>query len=457
MKNSIEFKNILTLLRFFYLDSFHGLFNRPFFRKRINKYALIILFLFLYFIYFYYNMIEVAHLAQGTQDASSKSILMASKVTLSSYTNLTFVISIIFFVFINSTISLSKNSLYFAKILPFSLREVEVSLNIFRLSVSLFFFELIMIVVLPALKLIPMTLFMSFLFLITLHLIFIDGFLLVSWIYHFIIQLFSKNRSLVSFALDLILSMISIIYSTSLRYIVDYTVGQSSFSISNIILSIFSLSMLLLIVNYFLIKNSIKADASYARTNFIFLFPLNNDGLNLSFPPVIRHKEFIYFLGFTILTLGILVIQNGLNNAMQSLAFLFPMIGISGICYSEGTIKFKKLFNILRLTPFNEFSSILFVSSTLMVPSLLIGILVIHSLDPYVFGICIFVSSITAGLLFPKSESNINETVSFFITFVVIVLLAISINVKGSLLLALFILLVILYCLLKIESKETKL
>lgn len=203
MTNSLKFKNILCILKFFYNDTFHGLFNRPFFKRKINRYGLILILIFLYLGYFYLNMVELNTLSKNIHGINNADLMVAAKMTLSSYFNVVLILSGFLFILINSTVSLSKNSLFFAKTLPFSEKEVSVSQMIFKLSVALALFELLIIIVIPTLKLIPMNIFTACLVLMTLHTLFIASFILFELLYTLVLKDTTvTKRLLLTFSLD---------------------------------------------------------------------------------------------------------------------------------------------------------------------------------------------------------------------------------------------------------------
>ena len=188
MRSSPSSKNILCLLKFFYNDTFHGLFNRPFFRSRLNRYGLLLLLTAAYLGYFYLNMVQLSTLTTNAKEADQATLLLAGKMTLSSYFNVVFILGTFMFILLNATVSLNRNSLFFAKTLPFSEREVNVSQRLFKLSVALVFFELLMIIVAPALKLIPMQWGIALLVLLTLHTVFIASFWILDFLYAALLQ-----------------------------------------------------------------------------------------------------------------------------------------------------------------------------------------------------------------------------------------------------------------------------
>jgi len=72
------------------------------------------------------------------------------------------------------------------------------------------------------------------------------------------------------------------------------------------------------------------------------------------------------------------------------------------------------------------------------------------------YGINIFFAATIAGFLFPKSQSNINETIASVLTIILIVLLSVLVSIDGALYPTLAILLGVLYLILKKEYEVAK-
>lgn len=458
MINSLKFSNVLDILKFFYTDTFHGLFNRPFFKSKINLYSSIVVVILLYLGYFYLNMVQLTTLSNGTKNLETSHIMIAAKMTLSSYFNVTLILSAFLFTLVNSTVGLSKNSLFFAKTLPFSEREISVSQKIFKLSVALAIFELVIIIVAPALKLIPMSIFTALLVLLTLHITFIAGFLIFELLYALTLRRATGTKRLsLTFLLDLIIIILSTVHLVATRYKIDDWVSQQKESIFQITLTIFGVSAIIAIIAYLINNKFLAKDHVYIQSNYFNLrIPVIKIGLSTTMPAVIRSKNFLYFWGLAIvITIGS-ILQNGIADTLQTLVFLLPILGISAISYADATLSVRKLFNLYQIKPINELLSLFWVSIILMLPALLVGIIVVKSIDPYLYGVSIFIGAMITGFLFPKSQSNINETISSVLTFVIIIILSSLININDALYPALVVLLVVLYLILKKEYEVPK-
>ncbi|NBK97223.1 MAG: hypothetical protein EOM50_04290 [Erysipelotrichia bacterium] len=76
---------------------------------------------------------------------------------------------------------------------------------------------------------------------------------------------------------------------------------------------------------------------------------------------------------------------------------------------------------------------------------LLIGLLAINSISPYLYSLAILLVSLIIGFLFPKSMSNINETISAFLVMLMLMILSMLANIKWTLVPIIILLIIILY------------
>jgi len=458
VRSSPSSKNILCLLKFFYNDTFHGLFNRPFFRSRLNRYGLLLLLTAAYLGYFYLNMVQLSTLTTNAKEADQATLLLAGKMTLSSYFNVVFILGTFMFILLNATVSLNRNSLFFAQTLPFSEREVNVSQRLFKLSVALVFFELLMIIVAPALKLIPMQWGVALLVLLTLHTVFIASFWILDFLYAALLQKMSGlKRIILGFVLDLCLIGLVTFHLIKTRFQIDVWVSTLPYSILTLTLFVLAGSILIGGAAYLLQTLFFSRNHLYVRQSYFKLgLPAFNIGLATTMPAIIRSKNFLYFWALLAVMSAGALYQVGLGGTMQLWLFLLPILGIVTITYADATLAVRKLYGLYRIHPLMELGSLLGVSIILMAPALYVGIVETNSLNPYLYGINIFFAATIAGFLFPKSQSNINETIASVLTIILIILLSVLVSIDGALYPALLFLLGVLYLILKKEYEVAK-
>ncbi|WP_430786890.1 hypothetical protein VBD025_15005 [Virgibacillus flavescens] len=458
MTNSLKFKNILCILKFFYNDTFHGLFNRPFFKSKVNRYGLILILTLLYLGYFYLNMSQLNTLSRNIQDIQSADLLIAAKMTLSSYFNVVLILSAFLFILVNSTVSLNKNSLFFAKTLPFTEKEVSISQMIFKLSVALAFFELLIIIVAPALKLVSVNIFTAGLVLLTLHTIFIASFFTFELVYTLVIKnTMGTKRLLFTFSLDFLIIVFVTIHLLITRFKLDAWVSVQKESILQMTSIVFFTSLIVGVIAYLLNALFFAKDNVYVQSNYFKLgLPAFSVGLATTMPAIVRSKNFLYFWALLlVISIGSLI-NNGFAGTLQLWLFLLPVLGIVTITYADTTASIRKLFSIYKINPMTELASLLGVSVILMCPALYVGFAETQTLDPYMYGINIFFVATIAGFLFPKSQSNVNETIASVLTFVIIIILSALISIDGALYPTLLVLLGVLYLILKKEYEVAK-
>lgn len=457
MKNSLKFSNILIILKFFYNDTFHGLFNRPFFKSKFNRYGLLIFVTFIYLSYFYLNMVELRMLSDGISSSSASQIMSASKITLSSYFNVVIILGVFLFILVNSTVKLNKSSLFFAKTLPFSEREISISQKIFKLSVTLCIFELVIIIAAPILKLIHMSIFTAMLVLLTLHTVFIASFLVIESIYSFVLERFTGSKKLlINFLLDLMFMTISTIHLLVTRFKIDFWVSLQQITILQITLMVLTISSFIGILAYIINNRYLAKDSTYVEANYFKGIPVIKVGLATTMPAILRSKNFLYFSGLIIIVSIVSIVKNDMSSTLQVLVFLFPVISFVAISYADATLSIRKLFDLYGIKPIDELLSLLGISIILMLPTLIVGIMAVKSIDPYIYGINIFFVATIAGFLFPKSQSSINETISALLTIVIVIILSALISIDGALYPALLVLLSALFIILKKEYGDSK-
>ncbi|WP_238535184.1 hypothetical protein [Fictibacillus macauensis] len=324
---------------------------------------------------------------------------------------------------------------------------------IFKLSVALAFFELLIIIVIPTLKLIPMNIFTACLVLMTLHTLFISSFFIFDLIYTLVLKdtTFTK-RILLTFALDFLIVVLVMVHFLVTRFKVDAWTSVQKESILVMTCIVFFASLMIGTIAYLLNSMFFAKDNIYVHLNYFkIVLPAFSIGLATTMPAIIRSKNFLYFWALLIVISIGSFIQNGLDGTLQLWLFLLPILGIVAITYGDAMISVRKLFSIYKISPLTELISLLGVSIILMSPALYVGIAEKQSLDPFMYGINIFFVATIAGFLFPKSQSNVNETIASVLTFVIMIILSALISFEGALYPSLIILLCVLYLILRKE------
>lgn len=456
--NSLKLTNVLILLKFFFNNALQGILNRPFFKKKVNIYGFVCMVLIIYIGYFYLNIVEVSELSENITYIDEDEYIMLSKITMSSFFNIILILSVGIILLINLTINLNKNSVFFAKTLPFLNKEVIVSNILFKLSVALIIFEIVVVMVVPALKLMSRNLFTMVFIFSTLHVLFIAVFFVIELIYSSILRdKIGSVRWMLSFALDVLMVIFMTTHFVVTRFKVDAWIALQQASVFQMTSILFVSSLLIGLISFLINIKYISVNNIYVRSNYFkFGFPTFNIILATTLPAIIRSKNFLYFIAFLLVVSISSYVQVGVSAMFQILMFVLPLFGVIAINYADSTDKVRKFFNLYRITPVRELSSILVVGLILLIPTLILGFVEGQNDKLYLYGINIFIVSILIGFLFPKSQSNINETIASVLAIIVIILLSLMISLKGVLYLCLLFLLCILYFVLKKEYEVEK-
>lgn len=456
--NSVTLKNILVLLKLFYNNTFHGVFNRPFFKHKRNRYGFIFVLVVIYIGYFYLNIIEIEQLGRGLYIMDDAEYLYLSKITMSSFFNVILMISVIIAIFIHRTISLNRNALFFAKTLPFSEKEVIMSYMIFKLSVAIMLFEIIIIIMVPALKLMSTHLFVMLFVFITMHALFIAVFFIMEMIYAVISR--TKGiilRNILSFLVDITFIFLLFTHFLTIRFTIDRWVGMQAMTVAQMVSIVFMSSVMIgslaLLLNYtYIVKDDMQLKPQYFKVGI----PSFHIILPTTIPAIVRNKNFFYFIGLFLVVSLSAFIQAGRQGMLESLVFIMPLFGFIAITYADATNHVRKVFHLYRIKPIIELSSLVLSTLVLVLPTLWLGFVQGEGFILYVYSINIFIGAVLIGFLFPKSESNVNETIATLLLMIVVIVLSLLVNMKGALYPCLFLLLLMLYVVIKKEYEVAK-
>ncbi|MFD1125064.1 hypothetical protein ACFQ22_06825 [Lentilactobacillus raoultii] len=446
-------KDISQLLKFLYQDAFYGLFNHPFFKRKINVIILISILGALYLSYFYVNMRQLAILSNFS-NATPAEIAVASKITLISFYDVTIVLSVVIFMVINSTGGLSKNSIYFVATLPFKRKEVLISYKIFKLSIGATLFSILIIIVTPALKLVTSSYMIALTILLSLYLVFGAIFLIINNLYSFIkVNIFHNNR-LGILILNLCILLITIFYFLVGRYKVEYFIGNSIATKPLIVITSVLSSIILWVVG-FISMNRLDIHTLFTIKKDFLGFPvkpLKASTLTMPIFATFRNKKFLYFSLIFVLLVALTVIFQNKQNELQLLIYMSPLFGVPLMSYADATLDFRKMITSFNVKSINELQGIVLITFIISIPSLIIGLASNQKLILFFLTINIALSGIIIGFLFPKSQGNINDTVSSVLLIIVIILLLLSLNIQWALFPICCFLIICLYIILKKET-----
>jgi hypothetical protein len=448
MISSQPLKNISKIVKFFITETFKGVTNRGFFKTKANKVLLSTGFIILYVLYFYMNVKQAAILSNGTSSADFETITYL----ISSFTNTILILSILVFLIVNSTFTLSPITLFTIKKLPFSNKEITISQKVFKALLGLIIFEVLLIVMLPSLTMISISLISLILFFISTHIVFLIGFLMCQLIFSlsfFIIPSF-KIRI---YTLNIFFSIYSVFYMFYFRFKIDTFVVSSGIIITNEVLLYFLFIMLfLMVVNVVLLLNIGSDNEAFIRENFSRI------------PNLVRTKNFAmlsFFRSKKLLVIFLLVISISLANLflLKSISavtyniYIYLLVPFNGILYSSANYKFRHTLIKYNISILREFVLIQITNIVLAVPIILACIVDIENFVMILFSMTLFNISLSMGLIFPKQISSVNETFSTLTSIVLSMLVITIINNTAFVFLAFIISSLVLLVILRQENR----
>lgn len=426
MKESIRLKNLYSLLHYYFNDILKGALERGFLKKRINRYSLFLVCFISYFAYFISNMRATGQLVKTANNISNGTeALKLLKITIMSYADMYIILSVAFFIFLNSTISLTQSSHYITNILPFSKKEILIAQKVYKLFIGIILFEGVQLLVFPFLGSITIfTMMEKFALLLLFHVEYIAVFFLLDTIYQIILSRMANTiKAIITWLLDILLIVFAGSYFYIFRFKVEKLVGEADYSVQIIIGTLLIFFTLLFIINFVLMLKCDNITVAQNRQTYIFnRVPALRLNLVTTFPVFYRHKNFIYNLSMILFLSVIMYSQGGRRLAMQTFSIYYFVIPLVSMYYADATSGVRKMYNFLRVSLYREISSLLLSLAIILLPQIVVCYLFVGHYETVQLSILVFVTALLMGLLFPKSRGNINEAVSSILVFLVIIL-----------------------------------
>ena len=219
MIKSNGLKQVLFLVEFFINSALKGILNRPFFSSKIRKTIFFAIFFSLYFAYFMYNMSELNHISSNLSAVDNSLLHKGQAITFFSYFSNTITLAIVSFVFVETTVSLDKSSLFFVKALPYQNIVVYRAYVLFKIIVMLTIYGLVSVIAVPTIKLITDSFFEGILFSITQFLTFLITVILLECCTRIFKITWFVRKSLVSVVLSIhyLILLLSTLYYMNLK------------------------------------------------------------------------------------------------------------------------------------------------------------------------------------------------------------------------------------------------
>lgn len=449
MIKSNGLKQVLFLVEFFINSALKGILNRPFFSSKIRKTIFFAIFFSLYFAYFMYNMSELNHISSNLSAVDNSLLHKGQAITFFSYFSNTITLAIVSFVFVETTVSLDKSSLFFVKALPHQNIVVYRAYVLFKIIVMLTIYGLVSVIAVPTIKLITDSFFEGILFSITQFLTFLITVILLECCTRIFKITWFVRKSLVSVVLSIhyfILLLSTLYYFFHFRYEFESTLANNVTNLSSYIIISFSVAICLfcmfsLIIYSYPTKENIFISRRYIRMPVVE-------------KTIFRNKQNIgiLLLFFTICT--IVTIQSGINIGIIVGGSLLPFAGILLLHFADVTALFRKQFDLIRISYkmdwFYQFCLIMLLS----LPSVLMWLLSIITIHSLLKGMSFSVASLLLGYLFPKSYGSLNEFTSVLLLMSLFVAFGVFSNMLEMELLVLFSLIVIHFMIVRKVRNE---
>ena len=411
MENCVKSKNIFYLIGLYLKDTLQVLFRHPFLQKRRNRWAVFLSVLLGYFLYFYLNVVEYARLLEIGSQYSFEELRTVISLSVGSYNSLAFVAGIFIFLLTNSTVTLKSHSLFLSKVLPFSEKEVYLSVKFFKLAVGLGIFELFYILLMPGLGVLqslPIAIALFF----SCHFVFLTTYLLINCLYVLAIKYFSLSERIVQGIVISLSFLLGLFYLFVLRFPLEFFLAR--FIGHPLTLSLLLLLLSLACLMLLFIFDREHHDFVFLRYRFLRIpvYKFLKGHLKWSILAIIRTKFFLYSILFAGIAGVYFLSIADLEFAAHQILKVLPLLSISLVHYADSTVKHRKLYPHLSITVIKELIYILATVAFFQIPALLLTLYLQESMDMLIQSSAICLISLIVGFLFPRSANCTNETVS---------------------------------------------
>lgn len=451
MLKSKTFKNILFLVNIYIKDSLQGIVQHSFFKTKGNRLLVLMSSIIGYLLYFYLNVVEFAKLSKFEQDYSFDELKSTISISIGSYNNLAIIAGIIIFLLINATVHLRSSSLFLSKVLPYSEREVFLSVKLFKLGLATLCFELFFIILIPGLGILRSPLISVLLF-CSCHLVFWVSYLFSNSVYIVALRYLPLSDKHVHNLVSISYFLVGLSYLFLFRFKVEFFLAKAIDSPQ--LLSFLILIGAVLALSLLLVFDRAHYDVVFLQPRFTLL-PLTIFNKELKGVPlaIIRTKFFLYSFLFIVFIGVYSTLVANLEVATHNVLDFWPLLGLTFLNYADSTLDHRKLYAHLRIDTRSELIRLVLTAIIIHLPSLLFAYYIQENYLVFLSGIAISITSLMVGFLFPKSVSSTNETISFMLLLLAVPIIHLLIKVPLLLLPTIAVLLLTLSHILKKETE----
>lgn len=452
MLKSKTFKNILFLVNIYIKDSLQGIVQHSFFKTQRNRWLILMSSIIGYLLYFYWNVVEFAKLSTFGQNYSFDDLKSTISISIGSYNNLAIIAGILIFLLINATVHLQSSSLFLSKILPYSEKEVFLSVKLFKLGLATLCFELFFIILIPGLGILRSPLIAVLLF-CSCHLVFWTSYLFANYLYILSLRHLPLSDKHIHNLVSISYFLAGLSYLFLFRFEVEFFLAKAIDSPQ--LLSLLILIGAVLAISLLLVFDRAHYDIVFLQPRFTLL-PLSIFNKILKGVPlaIIRTKFFLYSFLFIIFIGVYSTLVANLKAATHNLLDFWPLLGLTFLNYADSTLNHRKLYTHLRIDTRSEVIRLILTAIIIHLPSLLFAFYIHENYLVFLSGISLSITSLMVGFLFPRSISSTNETIAFMLLLLAVPIIYLLIKVPLLLVPTIAVLILTLSHIIKKETES---
>lgn len=418
--------NVTSLL---FSSCFNQIYTNKYLKNKYIRWFIISLIVLLYTLYFVANFMEVSSLKPASQTPEFENIL--NRIFVSSFINIIFLIAILIYILISSTIRFNKGTLYMVRSLPFKNNELNKGIRNFYLIVVGVVYFLFLIILLPSFRLSSSSIIIKCL-LVPIGLLVCEIIFLLlegckQWIFNNVNR---QKMGIVNIIINVLLLVFVWFFFSKVRFLLDKKFSEASFDVLNFVI-IFSIILVVIfwVLNYFFTKiiSDYKVNSSSKNIGIkLFYFKKPNPWLIALF----RSRTIILIIVATIISIIASVVTNQLPTLHEFSFYILPVLYLNVGIVSNSLDVFSKMFKVYNITPFKQYLYYLSMLIILIIP---VSIYDIYSKEGFILTQMCIISSLISILLHLILSGADNILSDFSITlFVVFSLGAIFFLLKFS-------------------------
>ena len=346
---------------------FNQIYTNKYLKNKYVRWFVIILVVLLYTLYFFTNFIEVSTLKSADQTPEFENVL--NRVFVSSFINVIFLIAILIYLLVSSTIRFNKRTLYMIKSLPFNHLELNKGIRNFYIIVIFVVYFLFLIVLLPSFRLSTSPLIIKLL-LIPIGLLICENVFLVlegfkQWLYNLVSR---QKTSMINIVINVLLLVFVWYYFSKFRFLIDQQFSQSSVGILSFINGFLIIIGILFLIYYSLfikVIDDYKVNDSNKNINIRIKYVRKPNPWLIA---LFRSKTIVLILVSIFISIIFSIIFNQLPTLHEVSFYILPVLYLNVGIVSNSLYVFSKMFKAYNITPFKQYFYYIGMLVVLIVP-----------------------------------------------------------------------------------------